>query len=301
MLLYARPFHLFSGLPAHANQEPSPSEGALERILQNLEDGLRKSDPRDCSRIEQLAQTLEEAPLKLQKLRAWCTLNGPIKLTAEASIDLQQFLSNQDQEASFLAYLLAARSNPKAAALRLETAWFEAPLSWDGLWYLRTRALLTGARSPYTSAEQKLLRQRLPAPTFKRYHSPSYDPATTLSRLQRLSPSKGRLRQELTYAMARLALVQIISKPLPNWRRSSVRKHPSLVPWTHIAKGMALWRRAAYRDGQRAFQFAIRSGNERARHIASGEAGRMAIAFRKFKDARAHFQAQLSKPIGYRP
>ena len=137
-------FIFFSGLPAHANQEPSPSEGALERILQNLEDGLRKSDPRDCSRIEQLAQTLEEAPLKLQKLRAWCTLNGPIKLTAEASIDLQQFLSNQDQEASFLAYLLAARSNPKAAALRLETAWFEAPLNWDGLWYLRTRALLTG-------------------------------------------------------------------------------------------------------------------------------------------------------------
>ena len=62
---------------------------------------------------------------------------------------------------------------------------------------------------------------------------------------------------------------------------------------------MALWRRAAYRDGQRAFQSAIRSGNERARHIASGEAGRMAIAFRKFKDARAHFQAQLfENPLG---
>ena len=225
MLLYARPFHLFLRSTCTRQPKPSPSEGLFERILQNLEDGLRKSDPRDCSRIEQLAQTLEEAPLKLQKLEPGALLNGPIKLTAEASIDLQQFLSNQDQEASFLAYLLAARSNPKAAALRLKTSVVEAPLSWDGLWYLRTRALLTGARSPYTSAEQKLLRQRLPAPTFKRYHSPSYDPATTLSRLQRLSPSKGRLRQSLL-AMARLALVQDNSqKPLPNWRRSSVRKH----------------------------------------------------------------------------
>jgi soluble lytic murein transglycosylase len=71
------------------------------------------------------------------------------------------------------------------------------------------------------------------------------------------------------------------------------------MPWFHIAKGMALWRRAAYRDGQRAFQFAIKSGNDRARHIASGEAGRMAVAFRKFKDARAHFQAQLfENPLG---
>ena len=289
------------GLPAWANQEPSPSEGALERILQKLEDGLRKGDPRDCSRIEQVARTLEEAPLKLQKLRAWCTLNGATRLPPQASEELQQLLNNQDQEASFLSLLLDARSSPKSAALRLETAWFEAPLSWDGLWYLRTRALLKGTSSPYSPDEQKLLRKRLPSPTFKRYHSPSYDPATTLSRLQRLSPSKGRLRQELTYAMARLALVQDNSQKaltqLAQIRRPQA--HPSLVPWTHIAKGMALWRRAAYRDGQRAFQFAIRSGNERARHIASGEAGRMAIAFRKFKDARAHFQAQLfENPLG---
>ena len=95
--------------------------------------------------------------------------------------------------------------------------------------------------------------------------------------------------------MARLALAQDDSQRALTYlsRIKRPESHRTLMPWFHIAKGMALWRRAAYRDGQRAFQFAIKSGNDRARHIASGEAGRMAVAFRKFKDARAHFQAQL--------
>ena len=92
--------------------------------------------------------------------------------------------------------------------------------------------------------------------------------------------------------MARLALVKDNSQKALTQLAQIKRpqSHPSLVPWTHMQKAWPC-RRAAYRDGQRAFQFAIRSGNECS--SLAGEAGRMAIAFRKFKDARAHFQAQL--------
>ena len=280
---------------------PSPADAALERIIQKVGDSLRLSNTGPCQLLEPLAKTLENPTSKLPKLRTWCHFMRGTKLSPEDKSTLIDSLSNQDEEATFLRRLLSSELLPRVTSEELETAWFENPLSWDGLWYLRQRAMSSGKGSTYTAAERRLIQAHIPTLTFQRYQAPATDPSTVLSRLHRKSPPKGKLRQELSYAMARLALVQDNSQRAL-WYLGQIKSsssHPTLVPWIQIAKGLSLWRRAAYRDGQSAFQYAIQSGNERTRHIASGEAGRMAIAFRRFKDARAHFQAQLfENPLG---
>jgi len=280
---------------------PTPADLALERIIQTVGTALSAGDTQKCKRLKPLVSELEVLPLKLHKLRSWCVLVGATAIRAPQRDELIQTLTTQDPEATFLGKLLRAASTSQEVSALLETAWLEAPLSWEGLWYLRRRVNLPTALTSYSLAEQKSVNKVLPSPSYRRYHSPMSDPSTILTRLYRRSPSRGKLRQELTYAMARLALAQDDSQRALTYlsRIRQPESHRTLMPWFHIAKGMALWRRAAYRDGQRAFQFAIKSGNDRARHIASGEAGRMAVAFRKFKDARAHFQAQLfENPLG---
>ena len=296
---FAAALFVVSTMPSDATAG-SMAGTALERILEDAAQHLRTSKTRSCAKLELLSQSIESPPPKLHTLRGWCHLTGS-KLKAEALESLQSALDNNDSEAIFLSRILSLETSTKEDISVVRTAWFEEPVSWMGLWYLRALGALSSEKNPYDPAERTLLNRMIPRASFARYHAPSSNPATLLERLYRRSPKRGKLRQELGYAMARLGLVEDDSRKALTFlsRIKETDKNPELKPWLHIARGLALWRRAAYRDGQKSLQRAIKQGNGRARHIAAGAAGRMAIAFRRFKEAKAHFQAQLfENPLG---
>ncbi len=228
----------------------------------------------------------------LTRVRAWALFAAGRYADVTRVVDSAQ---DHGDELAFLRAAAQARLGRRDGSAALRGLWWEAPEGVWGLGALRELATL----GLYSPRERRLILAHVAPVSFDAPQSP---PKTHLfATLAREAPRSGYLAAEARAALgAHLLRAENFTTAAAALREARARAPAAgLRRLITLRLGEAERRRGSYEAAQHHFTEVAAGGNDRWVATANALAGQMAIEFRRYPDARRHFEAQLvHNPVG---
>ena len=292
--------------PPMTSQPPAQPPASLddpveEELLRKLSqaEGLLRLGKADAAAA--LARELPaRGPHAFAALRVRCWAH----FLAGENADVAALLT-ADRLSSELAFLRGAaywRSGLRQRGLtELRGLWWGEP---DGVWGLaaaRELATVGESRPVYGEQEVTAILATVPPVGVGAARRAEDDSLRTLEALRAASPPRGLLAAEVEYAIGVHKLrAEKFTEAIGVLRRALEQtRNPELRRATELRLGQAERRRGGYAAAQSHFARVAAGADDRFADEALALAGQMAIEYRRYPEARCHFQAQLVRnPVG---
>jgi soluble lytic murein transglycosylase len=276
-----------------------PFEAEELTILSKAEELLRNNKAAEAADlIFPLSLGGHHGPDILQ-VRTWALYHS------EAYLELTLILEELPHLSGELRYLRGAarlRTGDWTGGLAdLQSLWWEES---DNLWGFSALRELADSNLPgtYSAYERTVIQKYIPQVTYNtRQLSRANNPRRIFRKLKRRAPTKGTLSIELLFAEGLGFLHQenfrAASRTLSRALQS--KPHSNLQRAIELNLAEALRFRGAYQTALMHFDHVASTGEDELRYRALSQAGRMAIHYRRYEEARVRYQALLlTNPLG---